>query len=87
VWRNGTTPQFAIDLGNLYAINDVLLSVDNNDGYRMRYSIDNRTYTDLFSILVGHGEGAVSGRTVSQQQRLATNRFWWVRAPTLQDLY
>lgn len=45
-----------IDYGNLYRIDDVLLSVDNNDRYDVEYSTDGAGWTNLFTIDRSDGE-------------------------------
>jgi len=47
---------FTFDYGSIYAIEDIVLSVDNNDTYRVEYSLDNTTWSDLFTIYPNYGE-------------------------------
>lgn len=54
-WR-GLGKVFTFDFGNLYQVEDVRLSVDNNDSYALEYSLDNAGWTSLFTILPAHGE-------------------------------
>ncbi len=56
VWWYGTDPVFTIDLGSTYKVEDVVVSVDNNDDYEVEYSLDNTTWTHLFSIDNTYGE-------------------------------
>ncbi len=56
VWWNGTDPVFTIDLGSIYLVEDVVVSVDNNDDYEVEYSLDNTTWTHLFSIDDTYGD-------------------------------
>jgi hypothetical protein len=56
VWWSGTGVVITVDLGQQYVLQDILVSVDNNDGYQIQYSADNSTYTNLFTILPGQGE-------------------------------
>ena len=56
VWWYGTTPRFTIDLGGIYTIQDVVVQVDNNDGYKVDYSTDTINWNNLFTILSGYGE-------------------------------
>jgi hypothetical protein len=49
VWWEGTQASFTVDLGNLYHIDNILLSVDNNDSYQVDYSIDGLNFTKLFT--------------------------------------
>jgi hypothetical protein len=52
----GTTPFFVIDLGGQYHVQDIFVQVDNNDGYKIDYSTDNVTYTNLMNISAAYGE-------------------------------
>jgi hypothetical protein len=54
-WR-GMQPQFVIDLGGVQQVNGILVQVDNNDNYRIDYSIDGRQYLLLTDIKKGYGE-------------------------------
>ncbi|MEW6669661.1 MAG: discoidin domain-containing protein [Thermodesulfobacteriota bacterium] len=56
VYWYGTTPTFTIDLGASYYVDDIFLSVDNNDYYKVEYSLDNLNWTWLFTINSGYGE-------------------------------
>ncbi len=56
VWWEGTIPTFTLDLGNIYNVDDVLVSVDNNDSYAVTWSNNLSTWSHLFTINVGHGE-------------------------------
>ncbi len=47
---------FTIDYGSTFSIEDVVLSVDNNDSYRVDYSTDAVSWSQLFEIGVGDGE-------------------------------
>ena len=51
-WHNytGTGATITLDLGGVYAVDDVLVSVDNNDSYQVQYSLDNVTWSNLFFI-------------------------------------
>ena len=62
VWSNNANPnpQYTIDLGSLYQVEDVTVSVDNNDDYVVQYSIDNLAYSDLFTISSSYGNVPVS---------------------------
>ena len=60
VWWQGTGPQFTIDLGSTFLVEDVVVSVDNNDDYEVDYSLDNTTWTKLFFIDKTYGEIPVS---------------------------
>ena len=56
VWWYGLSPTFTIDLGTMHMVEDVLVSVDNNDSYSVDYSVNNSDWFGLFSIAVSHGE-------------------------------
>jgi len=56
VFWNGITPSFTFDFGSVYQIDDVLLSVDNNDYMRIEWSLDSINWTDLFLISRYDGE-------------------------------
>jgi hypothetical protein len=56
VWWNGLTPQFTIDLGQVYTLQDLVLSLDNNDTYAIEYSTDNLSFTPLTTVSAGFGE-------------------------------
>ena len=56
VWWSGMDPTFTIDLGNVVLLQDLFLQVDNNDAYQVNYSLDNSSWSSLFSIQIGDGE-------------------------------
>ncbi|MCI2284712.1 PEP-CTERM sorting domain-containing protein [Colwellia sp. MSW7] len=45
-----------MDFGELYNINDVLVSVDNNDDYEVTWSLDSVSWSNLFTINRSDGE-------------------------------
>jgi len=53
---NGTDRVFTFDYGSLFNIDEVLVSVDNNDAYKVQWSVDNSTWNELFQITVNMGE-------------------------------
>ena len=55
-WWVGTGSQFTIDYGSAFTLADVVVSVDNNDSYRVDYSLDNLSWTTLFNIAWGQGD-------------------------------
>ncbi len=55
-WWVGTSPSFTFDYGQSYIINDIVLSVDNNDTYRVQYSSNNTDWTVLFDLNSSIGE-------------------------------
>lgn len=56
VWWIGTDPVFSFDMGDIYDIDDIILSVDNNDYYRVDYSLDGTDWDMLFWISRYYGE-------------------------------
>ena len=56
IYWTGTTPAFTLDLGSLSEINDILVSVDNNDDYSVEWSTDNQSWNQLFTISHSVGE-------------------------------
>jgi len=56
VWWRGVTQTFTLDFGQLYNIDDVLVSVDNNDFYDVTWSNDQDLWTNLFTITPSDGE-------------------------------
>lgn len=56
VYWTGTAVKLTVDLGALYTVTDILVSVDNNDNYAITYSADNINWLSLTTILSGHGE-------------------------------
>ena len=65
VFWNGTDPVFTIDFGAIYNIDDVLLSVDNNDSYAVEWSSDAANWNSLFNIAIGDGEVGFGMDTMS----------------------
>ncbi len=55
VWWQGTAPAFTLDFGATYNLEDMLIQVDNNDSYRIDYSIDGSAWNNLFNISAGAG--------------------------------
>jgi hypothetical protein len=56
VWWTGNVPQFTIDFGQVYTLQDLVLSLDNNDTYAIEYSTDNATFTPLITVSAAVGE-------------------------------
>lgn len=54
-WK-GTDKAFTFSFGDLYRVDDVRLSVDNNDSYLLEYSLDNLSWTTLFAVAWHYGE-------------------------------
>jgi MYXO-CTERM domain-containing protein len=60
VFWTGFDTAITLDYGASHRITDVLVSVDNNDVYRLDYSLDGINYTPLFTILTTDGNVQVS---------------------------
>ena len=56
VWWYGTDPVFTIDLGSTYKVEDVVVSVDNNDDYEVQYSLNSTNWITLFAIDASYGD-------------------------------
>jgi hypothetical protein len=56
VWWRGLNKKITLDFGGLYNINNVLLSLDNNDSYKITWSNDQQLWSTLFSIKPSDGE-------------------------------
>lgn len=54
-WK-GTDKAFTFSFGDLYRVDDVRLSVDNNDSYLLEYSLDNLSWSTLFAVVWHYGE-------------------------------
>lgn len=58
-WRGQTGASgvaFTIDYGAVFSIEDVTLSIDNNDDYRVEASVDGLVYSTLFDVSRTYGE-------------------------------
>lgn len=55
VWWTGTSVALSMTFDGVYELRDARLSVDNNDSYRVDYSMDGSSWTPLFSVLSGYG--------------------------------
>jgi hypothetical protein len=55
-WWRGVAPTFTLDFGSLYNVDDVLVSVDNNDSYAITWSNDLQSWANLFTISKWHGD-------------------------------
>jgi len=56
VWWRGLNKTFTLDFGDLYNLDNVLLSLDNNDSYDITWSTDQQLWSTLFSITPSDGE-------------------------------
>lgn len=54
-WK-GLGKAFTFAFDDLYRVQDIRLSVDNNDSYALAYSTDNQSWAPLFTILPSYGE-------------------------------
>lgn len=54
-WK-GLGKAFTFAFDDLYRVEDIRLSVDNNDSYALAYSTDNQNWASLFTILPSYGE-------------------------------
>jgi len=54
--RGGAQEVFTFDMGKLYDVKDVMVSLDNNDTYRIEYSVDNSSWSSLFTVSKSYGE-------------------------------
>ena len=56
-WNGAATPDrfLLIDYGQVVSISDVLIAGDNNDSYRVEYSIDGVNFTTAFEFLSADG--------------------------------
>ena len=46
---------FTFDMGSLFTIDDLKISVDNNDSYTIEHSVDNSTWSNLTNVERGFG--------------------------------
>nr|WP_321465376.1 PEP-CTERM sorting domain-containing protein [uncultured Desulfobulbus sp.] len=60
VYWYGAEPIFTINYGAIYTIEDVTVSVDNNDDYIVEYSANGTDWYELFKIYASYGEIPVS---------------------------
>jgi len=68
VWWMGTNKAFTLSFGDLFRVDDVRLSVDNNDSYLLEYSLDNLNWTTLFAVAWHYGEITWGMDTLSTRQ-------------------
>ncbi|MBU1195367.1 MAG: discoidin domain-containing protein [Proteobacteria bacterium] len=54
--ENANTEYFTFDMGSLHTIDDIIISVDNNDSYKIEYSTDNSTWSSLTTAYLSFGE-------------------------------
>jgi len=53
---SGTTPSLTISFSEIFEIEDILVSVDNNDSYQIDYSTDGSSWASLLNIRSNYGE-------------------------------
>ena len=56
VWWNGTATSFTFDLGATYSLEDLRVSLDNNDTYAISYSLDGLSWESLIDLTNSMGE-------------------------------
>lgn len=56
LWWNGAEPTLTLSFGGVYQLQEVTLSVDCNDDYRVQYSLDDSSWTTLFTVTQDQGE-------------------------------
>lgn len=56
VWWNGTATALTLTFDQVYSLQDVTLSVDNNDSYVVQTSLDGMNWTTLFTVSASYGE-------------------------------
>jgi hypothetical protein len=54
-WTGAASAAFTIDYGTTYNITSLIADLDNNDGYRVQYSTNGVTFTNLFDFLASDG--------------------------------
>jgi len=55
VYWSSTVPTFTLDFGSVYTLDDLLIQVDNNDDYRIDYSLNGSGWSTLYTIPIGLG--------------------------------
>lgn len=55
-WWTGTSSILQVDLGDAYTVDDITVSVDNNDNYSVEWSLDSSVWNNLFDIDRTYGE-------------------------------
>jgi hypothetical protein len=56
VWWNGTATSFTFNLGEAFSLEDLRLSLDNNDTYAISYSLDGLNWESLIDITSSMGD-------------------------------
>ncbi|RXK84788.1 PEP-CTERM sorting domain-containing protein [Chlorobaculum sp. 24CR] len=55
VYWNGLTPTFTFQFNSVYSVDDMLIQVDNNDSYRIDYSLNGSDWSSLYTIAASSG--------------------------------
>jgi hypothetical protein len=55
VWWYGTEPAFTLQFNSVYTVNQLLIQVDNNDDYRIDYSLNGSDWSLLYNVSAGSG--------------------------------
>ncbi|HNX90855.1 MAG TPA: discoidin domain-containing protein [Candidatus Omnitrophota bacterium] len=72
---NGTSAYFTLDLGRVYNLSSLTLSVDNNDSYRIDYSLNKSSWGFLTTINSGDGNVSWGMDTFENVPVSATARY------------
>ena len=56
VFWNGLTPTFTLEFNSVYTLDDLLIQVDNNDNYRIDYSLNGSDWSSLYTIAASSGD-------------------------------
>lgn len=56
VYWNGLTPTFTLEFNSVYTLDDLLIQVDNNDNYRIDYSLNGSDWSSLYTIAASSGD-------------------------------
>jgi hypothetical protein len=70
VYWNGTVPTFTLKFNGVYNVNDLLIQVDNNDDYRIDYSLNGSDWTTLYTISSSLGSVGYGMDTFTQADML-----------------
>ena len=65
IWWSDSSGVITMDLGSSFAVQDILIQVDSNDQYQLDYSIDNTSWSSLFTISPEDGEISYGMDTMS----------------------
>ncbi len=56
IWWSSSSGKITMDLGDSFIVQEALMQVDYNDAYQMEYSMDNSSWSNLFTITPEDGE-------------------------------